>query len=111
MKCEPRSFAFHARSRAAIVLMAVLFATGASTRHRAGNRVSGLRCASKSLRAIPAVRFETATRRPPEEARAESLRTSGGLRQMFVLEVLVRVTLGLLVVFAAVYSCIYGFLF
>ena len=60
MKCGPSSSAFHARSRAAIVPMAVLFATGSSTRHRSGNRASGLCCASKSLRAIPAFRSEMA---------------------------------------------------
>src|SRR5262249_8645345 len=49
-----------ARSRAAIVPMAVLFATGSSTRHRSGNRASGRCCASKSSRAIPAFRSETA---------------------------------------------------
>ncbi len=52
--CIPRP------SRAAIVPMAVLFATGSSTRHRSGNRASGLCCASKSLRAIPAFRSEMA---------------------------------------------------
>src|SRR5262245_20098277 len=34
LKCGRSSCAFHARSRAAIVPMAVLFATGSSTRHR-----------------------------------------------------------------------------
>src|SRR5262249_2858057 len=60
MKCEPSSSAYHARSRAAIVPMAVLFATGSSTRHRSGNRASGLRCDSKSFRAPPAFRSEMA---------------------------------------------------
>src|SRR6186713_1313102 len=60
MKCGPSSSAFHARSRAATVPMAVLFATGSSTRHRSGNRASGLCCASKSLRATPAFRSEMA---------------------------------------------------
>ena len=60
MKCGPSSSAFHARLRAAIVPMAVLFATGSSTRHRSGNRASGLCCASKSSRAIPAFRSEMA---------------------------------------------------
>jgi alkaline phosphatase D len=49
-----------ARSRAAIVPMAVLFATGSPIRHRSGNRASGLRCASRSLRAIQGFRSEMA---------------------------------------------------
>ena len=40
--------------------MAVLFATGSSTRHHSGNRASALCCASKSLRAIPVFRSEMA---------------------------------------------------
>ena len=63
MKCGPSSSAFRARSRAATVPMAVLFATGWSTRHRSGNRANGLCCGSKSLRAIPAFRSEIASRR------------------------------------------------
>src|SRR5215216_6556188 len=58
MKCGPSSSAFHDRSCAAIVRMAVLFATGSSTWRRSGNRASGLCCASNSLRAIPAFRSD-----------------------------------------------------
>ncbi len=60
MKCGPSSSASHAQSRAAIVPMAALFATGSSTRRRSGNRTSGPCCASKSSRAIPAFRSEMA---------------------------------------------------
>ena len=76
MRCGPSSSASHARSRAASGPTAGRFATGSSTRASLWRRASGLCCASKSSRAIPACRSEMTPGRPYDRVTPNVLRTA-----------------------------------